>query len=102
MDREIWIEKLTEFLPSHMLNYENHTNDSFAQSSTSIHELERYCEIERLNFLGIAIPPYNPYGEDYNYAAVFEKIENDYEVIWHHCSKKWINRFLFELGHPNI
>lgn len=101
-ERDIFIEKFTDFLPTHMLCYENHTNYSFTEPLQDIRELEMYCTSEHLNFLGLAIPPYNPYGEDYNYAVVFEQIDHDYEVMWHHCSKRWINRMLKDLGCKTI
>ena len=96
--KELWIEKFTEELPPHLLSYENHTNYSFANCTKSLSDLEYYCLEEKLNFLGISVPPYNPYGIDYNHAVVFEAIERDYEIVWHHCSRKWINQFLKELG----
>ena len=97
-NKDILIEKFTEFLPTHLLSHSNHTNYSFANCTTSLQSFEQYCNEEKMNFLGIATPPYNPYGEDYNYAVVFELYEQDYEIVWHHCSRKWLNQFLRELG----
>ena len=96
--KEIWIEKFTDFLPSYMLSYDNHTNETLSQCTTNIVSLQQYCDTERLNFLGIATPPYNPYGAEFDYAAVFEELDYGYRVVWHHCSRKWINQFLKELG----
>jgi hypothetical protein len=96
--KDVWVEKFTEFLPTHLLSYDNHTNESFANCSKTLSDLECYCREEKLNFLGIAVPPYNPYGEEYNYAVIFEAFDKDYEIMWHHCSRKFLNQFLRELG----
>jgi len=98
----IWKEKFSDFLPSYLLRYDNHTNFNYVHSCTRIADLEYFCTNENVNFLGIATPPYNPYGDEFNYAAVFEDINNDYEIAWHHCSRKWINNFRKELGIEEI
>lgn len=79
-------------IPSYFLSYENHRNYNEAHQCLTMTELEMFCKKENLIFKGLAIPPYNPYGEEYNYAVVFEDIENDYRLIWHHCSRTWIKR----------
>lgn len=99
---EIWKEKFTEFLPSYMLTFENHTNFNYVHGCQKIADLTKFCTDENINFLGIAIPPYNPYGNEFNYAAVFEDISNDYEIVWHHCSRPWINNFRKDLGIEEI
>lgn len=98
----IWKEKFSDFLPSYLLRYDNHTNFNYVHRCTRIVDLEHFCTNENVNFLGIAKPPYNPYGDEFNYAAVFEDINNDYEIAWHHCSRKWINSFRKELGIEEI
>ena len=101
-DRTILVEKMTDFLPRHMLNYNNHTNLSFCTRCETVRDFMNYCDNEDYNFLGITNPPYNPYGADFNYAVVFEDKNNDYEILWHHCSKRWLNKLLTELGCSTI
>ena len=101
-DRTIFIEKMTEFLPRHMLSPQNHTVRSFCTRCETVREFENYCENENYNFLGITTPPYNPYGAEFNYAVVFEDKDNDYEILWHHCGKRWLNKLLTELGYENL
>lgn len=97
-EKRILEEKFSDFLPSYMLNYDNHTNFSYASNCSNITELNMFCLNENFNFLGIAKPPYNPYGKEFDFAVVFEDTSNNYEIIWHHCSRSWINQFRAELS----
>ena len=96
-EKKIWLEKFSEeFHP--YLTSRNHTNFSMASTSKNLKELKDYLSHYNLNFLGIAKAPYNNYGRHFCYCAVFEDIDNDYEILWHHVSDCWINSFLEELG----
>lgn len=101
-EKEILIEKFTDFLPAHMLNFENHTVRSFCLKCEDITGFNSYLDNEDYNFLGITTPPYNPYGEEFNYAVVFEDIKDDYKILWHHCSRRWINQMRECLGCKKI
>ena len=89
--KEKWQKTLKTVIPTYFLSYENHKNFNDAHRCTSMSSLETFCNIQKLNLLGFAEPPYNPYGAEYNLAVVFEEIENDYRIVWHHCSKTWFN-----------
>ena len=97
-EKEIFIEKLTEPLPDYMLNGENHTNYSIVSRCTTWLELIHTLRDEGYNFLGIATPPYNPYGKHLNFAFVMEDIHNDYEICWHHISDMWLDKIAKDCG----
>lgn len=97
-DRDIFIEKLTEPFASHYLNYNNHTNCPTVLRCDNYRHVMEILEDLDCNFLGISTPPYNPYGEEYNFAFVLEDRQNDYEIVWHHCSRRWLNKIAESLG----
>lgn len=90
--KNLYREKFEDELPSHLVHYNNHSNYSFSNSTEDWIMLDRYCEENNINFLGITKAPYNPYGKEFEYAVVFEDINNDYEVFWYHTSKRWIEK----------
>jgi hypothetical protein len=97
-EKEIFIEKLTEQLSSHFLSYDNHTNAPTVLRCDSYRHVIDILEDLDYNFLGITTPPYNPYGEEFNFAFVMEDKQNDYDILWHHCSRKWLNKIAESLG----
>ena len=97
-EKEIFIEKLTEPLPSYMLTAENHTNYSIVSKCSTWLEVFRTLSDEGYNFLGITTPPYNPYGKHLNFAFVMEDIYDDYAVCWHHISDMWLDKIAKDCG----
>ena len=89
--KNIFIEKLTESFPDYYLHGENHTNNSIVSRCKTWQEVNSCMDELGWNFLGIATPPYNPYGKHLNFAFVIEDKDNDYEILWHHISDVWLN-----------
>ena len=96
--KEIFIEKLIEPFSVSGLCYENHTNDCSVVKCDTWQEINYFLEERELNFLGIATPPYNPYGKHLNFAFVFEDKNDDYKILWHHVNDMWLDKIAKSLN----
>ena len=97
IDKEIFEEKITDNFDIDLIG-KKHEIDSSIMLNDKYQMVVEFLQKRNWNFLGIAKPPYNTYGKEFDFAFIIEDINNDYEIRWHHVSRRWLNNLCEDMN----